>query len=405
MEHQDAIPTDNLPTRGPRHPWLWGGLALVALGGLGVVVASRLVQHAHVAEQARPQGGPRRLLVDHARRAVASQELSLPGSVLPAERAQINGMVSGVIREVRVNIGDHVTRGQLVAVIDAPEASAQLGVARARLRSSQENVGLVRQKATRVENLARSSISSQQDADTARLEANNAQASIDLNRAETQRYAALAAYQRVIAPFDGTVTRRLVDPGAVVSPGNTALLELATTQDLKISIDVPQLASSSIKVGDRLKVIDRNRRDPVEATVLRTAGALDATTRTLRAELSVSASSGLLVGSYVTVQVKMTPVAPGLLIPAAALASNATGLQVFVLGPGNRVQRRTVRVLRDLGREVELEGEVGDRDTVVLFPPVDLNHDDEIVPQEAPRKPAASASAPPAPSAPPAASR
>lgn len=385
MDHSEEIETKNLHTRGPRHPWLVALLALGALGAVGVGVARRLQAHAAVAQEARPPGGPRRVLVTKLTRGSASSELTLPGTVQPAERATLNGMVAGVVREVKVNIGDKVKKGQVLAVIDAPEVNAQYASARTRVWESEKNIDLTRQKATRIENLAKTSVTSQQEADAARAEYNSALAAIDRNKADAQRYAALVGYQRVVSPFDGTVTRRLVDPGAVISNGATPVVEIATTQRLEVTIDVPQAASDGIQAGARLKVTARGRRDPVEGTVLRTAGALDPASRTLRVELGLPENSGLLAGAYVTVTLKQTS-SQTLLAPAGALASGTAGQQVLVVAEGNRVQRRTVRVQRDLGREVELEGDVHEGEVLILFPPVDLNNGDLVEPTEPAKK-------------------
>jgi len=404
MEHNDQVSVQNLSTRGPRHPWLLALLGLAGLSALGLALSRRLADHRAVAAQAVPVSQARKVLVARVSRGSTSSEMALPGTVQAAERAVLNGMAAGVVREVRVNIGDTVKKGQLLAVVDAPEVTAQYVSARTRVWESEKNIDLVRQKAARIENLSKSNITSQQEADAARAEYNSALAAVDRNKADAQRFAALVGYQRLVAPFDGTVTRRYVDPGAVVGNGSTPIVELSTTQKLEIVVDIPQSATEGMRPGVKLKVTARGKREPVEVTVLRTAGALDPTTRSLRTELAVPENSGLLAGAYVNVTVKQVAV-QALLIPAAALSVGTAGQQIYVVSAERRIQRRSVRVLRDLGREIELDGEVREGETLVLFPPVDLNNDDLVEPTEPPKpKPAASASAAPAGSAPPAAS-
>ncbi|RYE94569.1 MAG: efflux RND transporter periplasmic adaptor subunit, partial [Myxococcales bacterium] len=336
------------------------------------------------AERATPENGPRPVLISRLVRSSAASELSLPGTVVPVERAVINGMVAGVVTKMNVNIGDVVKKGQVIALIDAPEMSAQLASARARVSESEKNLDPIRQRSQRVQKLAETQVTSQQEADAARMELNSAVSAIERNKADAQRYNALVTYQRVVAPFDGTITRRVADPGAVVTAGQTPIVEIATAERLKITIDVPQSASSDMQPGRKFRVTSRGARAPIEAPILRTAGAIDPLSRTLRVELEVPPGSGILAGAYVTVQVKQAATS-ALLAPAGALANGAAGPQLLVVTPDNRAQRRNVRIVRDLGRELEVEGDVHEGEPVVLFPPVDLATNEPVAPSEAPK--------------------
>jgi RND family efflux transporter MFP subunit len=398
---EPAVDTADLATRGPRRPLLLASMAALVLGAGTYGVAQRLQARREVQREAGVAAGPRRVMTAPLRRGTAAAELSLPGTVAPVERSVLNGMVNGVVQKVVVNIGDRVKKGDLLATIDAPETAAQYASARTRVTEAQQNVALIRQKMERSEAMSRQGLASQQELDTVKLELNSALALVDRSRADASRFGALVGYQRVTAPFDGTVTRRLVDPGAVVAPGMTPLFEVATTQRLKITLDVPQAAADAAHPGHRLQVQVRGRARPVEAPVLRTSGAIDPASRTLRVELDVPPEAGLLAGSYVTVRVAQ-PAAAVLLAPASAIVTGAAGVQVLLVEEGGRIARRTVRVVRDLGRELELEGELKEGDRVVLFPPVDLRADEIVVATEASARapsppPAASSSARPAP--------
>ena len=363
------------------------GIGLLIVLGLGVGL--RLHQHGLAAQEAQPSGGPRKVLFARARPAAAEQTLELPGTVRAIETSLVYGLVGGMVSEMHVHIGDRVKKGQLLALLAAPDMSQQLSAARAQLREAEQNVDLVQQRSQRYEQLAAVGVAAQQEAENARLSANSARAAVERSRAEMQRFGALAGYQRVTAPFDGTVTRRLVDPGVAVVAGVTPLLELATADELKALVEVPQTAAAAMQVGSPVEVVARGLARSVSAKVLRTAGALDPVTRTLRVELALPRDSGLLAGAYVTVRLKLARPAPALVIPAAALSARAEGLRVAVLNDTDRVELRPVKVQRDFGREVELEGELATGTRVVLFPPVDLTNGDAVAPvEQAASKPA-----------------
>lgn len=404
-EHDDTVRVDDLDTRGPRRLWLLGLVGLGVVAAAGVMVAERVHARQATVERAAPENGPRRVLTSRLVRSTAAAELSLPGTVVPVERAVVNGMVAGVVTKMNVNIGDVVKKGQVLALIDAPEMTAQLASARARVTESEKNLDPIRQRSQRVQKLAETQVTSQQEADAARMEYTSALSAIERNKADAQRFGALVGYQRVVAPFDGTITRRAADPGAVVTAGQTPIVEIATAQRLKITIDVPQSASGDMQPGRTFRVTARGTRAPIEAPILRTAGAIDPLTRTLRVELEVPPGSGILAGAYVTVQVKQAATT-ALLAPAAALANGAAGPQLLVVTPDNHAQRRNVRIVRDLGRELEVEGEIHEGDPVVLFAPVDLASGDLVAPSEAPKPkaPGAGSAAPAASGAAPAGS-
>lgn len=385
-EHSGSTPGPRLPR--PRVLSVAAGSGLVLLVVLGLGIGLRLHQRGQAVKAAQPSGGPRKVLFARARAAAAQQTLELPGTVRAIETSLVYGMVSGTVSEMHVHIGDRVKKGQLLAVLAAPDLAQQLSAARAQLREAEQNVDLVQQRSRRFDQLAAAGVAAQQEAENARLSWNSARAAVERSRAEMQRFGALAGYQRVTAPFEGTVTRRLIDPGVAVNAGVTPLLELATADDLKALVEVPQTAAAAMRVGSVVEVAARGLGRAVSAKVLRTAGALDPVTRTLRVELALPHDAGLLAGAYVTVRLKLQRPAPALTIPAAALSARAEGLRVAVLGDQDRVELRPVKVQRDFGREVELEGDLAAGTRVVLFPPVDLSNGDAVEPvEQAPSRP------------------
>lgn len=192
------------------------------------------------------------------------------------------------------------------------------------------------------------------------------------------RLTAVKGYSRVVAPFAGVVTRRLVEQGALVSTDRTPLFELAQTETLKVTVDVPQWLAPDVKQGLVLKVAPPNRPQlAVEARVGRSAGALDPVTRTLRIEALVDKPGALLANAFVQVTFQVERAAPPLIIPASALVARADGARVHVV-KANVIATTPVQVARDQGRTVEVLTGVEPGMQVVLNPPDDLENGEKV---------------------------
>lgn len=348
-----------------------GMLALAAVLAIGAAVAQRFTIRRAEAEAAKPSAAPRKVLVTRAKALAGAASLALPGTVRAIEQTVVHARAPGFVRAVKVQIGDKVKKGALLAQLDAPELLDQITVAKTRLEEAQSNLGLAKTRSERLTELAAQGAASKLDADDAQARYNSARAAVASAKAEVQRLSNLASYLRVTAPFDATVTKRLVDPGANVNAGATALFELATTAARKVVVDVPQALTTTIGKDLVAKVTAKDGH-AVEAKLLRTADALDEATRTLRVELALPEGTPLLPGTWVDVHMPIAHAPAARVVPAFVLSIGAEGTRVAVVGKDSKVEFRKVKIARDLGKELEITGDLEGGDPLVMFPPVDL---------------------------------
>lgn len=325
----------------------------------------------------REQGAPP---VRVASPVAAAKELkvSLPGSVRPKDQVTLYARSNGFLRQVLVDLGDTVKKDQVLARIDAPDLGASLAQTNARLAQANAALALVAAQHERTLALGKTGNLSAQDIDASALRLRAAESEKALATAEHERLSALVGYLTVKAPFDGTINRRYVDDGALVSSERTALFDLATTGNLQIDVDVPQWAATQVKAGLVANVTASQQQ--FTATVMRTAGALDATLRTLRTELKPQDGAMLLPGAYVTVNFQVPRDEPVLQLPSSSVAMRGGVPSVAVVGAGDALRYVPVKIVRELGRDVEVLGDVPADARVALYPPASLNDGDVVRP-------------------------
>lgn len=380
--------TETAPARGRRPHvgrWLFAAAVVVALAAVAAVPRAERARTLDRLEAAAR--APRRVSVAVASPAPATVEFSLPGTALPMVSTALRARTTGFVRRLHVDMGDRVRAGQLLAELDAPETLQELRVAQARLSEAEKNVGLAQGTAERHARLATEGISTRQQADDARARANSASASLSTSRAELQRLAALRVYLRITAPFDGVITRRHVDTGALVTPGAEPLFELAQTEMLKVYVDVPQTFAPMVKVGQSVNVAPRAMgTTQVAGKVARTAGALDPSARTLRTEVHLPAHQTLLAGSFVTVTFAAERTGPAaVMIPASTLVLRKEGPRVATIVDG-KAKFLPVQIAWDRGRQVELAGGLRGNETLVVNPPDNLEDGEPLQAAEAPAR-------------------
>lgn len=350
------------------------GSVVLAIGlaiGLGMAIGRRMQIRAAEAIAAAPPNEPRRVLVVQQKSGDSALGATLPGTVRARESTVIQARAPGYLKSMKVDLGDRVRKGQLLAEIEAPELLDQLRLSRARLAEAQANVPLSEARSTRLAALAKTGAATAQEAEDALAHTNSARAALAAAKAEVERLSSVAQYLRVVAPFDGTITRRGVDPGAVVNVGATALFEVATTDAVKVVVDVPQALAASLGAAQTAEVTTKSG-GKFTATLLRRADALDELTRTQRIELALEGDASLPPGTWVDVRLQVTRAGAGRLVPAAALAFGAEGPRIFVVDAQSTARPVKVAIVRDFGRELEVTGEIDEGATLILFPPVDL---------------------------------
>jgi RND family efflux transporter MFP subunit len=303
-----------------------------------------------------------------------SSTLVLPGTVQAYYEAPIYARTSGYLKAWHTDIGTNVKKGQLLAEIDTPEVDQQLRQAQADLATAQANYDLARSTNERWQGLLATQSVSQQDADERAGDAAAKAAVRQSAAANVARLQELESFKRVVAPFDGVVTQRNTDVGALINagqgtPGN-ALFRVADTHRLRIYVSVPQAYAASISEGmpAKLEFADHPGR-LFPATVTSSARALDPNSRTLQVELQIDNAKGeLLPGSYAQVHFDL-PSSPGTLrIPVNAVIFRSTGVQVATV-EGDRVRLKKITEGRDLGTEIEVLAGLEPTDVLVLNPP------------------------------------
>jgi RND family efflux transporter MFP subunit len=300
------------------------------------------------------------------------------GTPLPAEvqafvQASIHARASGYLKNWFVDIGQSVTNGQLLAEIDTPELDSQLAQAKAELDQANANLALAKTTADRWTELLKTASVSEQETVEKTADYTLKQADVEAARANVQRLEDLKSFDRVTAPFDGTVTLRNTDIGALISADSgPELFRIAQTDPLRVYVRVPQQFIHAIVPGQKAELTFQESQGKIfPATVTRTAGAVDTSSRTLQVELQVAnPHNEIFAGSYAQVRFDEIPTAANVLVLSDnALIFRAQGMQVAVLDKDNKVQLRSVKLGRDFGNTVEVLAGLNADDRVINNPP------------------------------------
>jgi RND family efflux transporter MFP subunit len=314
---------------------------------------------------------------------VKRSSLSLPGRLEADSQAQIFARVSGYLKELKVDIGTPVKAGQLLAEIDAPDLDQQIMQAEADVAAAQANATLARGMLERGQSLIASGAVSKQTLDQRSADAENRQGLVKSLQANLERLRVLEKYKRITAPFDGLVTARTTDVGALINAGSSggpALFVVSDITKLRGYVNVPQNYVPSIKVGTKATITVPEYRDRTfAATVEASAQAVDPTSGTTRMLLSVDNPNGeLMTGSFANVQLELPSAESAIHVPASAMIFNQNGMQVATVGSDGRIVLKPVTIARDLGREVEIGSGLGPHDMIVASPPDGIASGDQV---------------------------
>jgi RND family efflux transporter MFP subunit len=305
---------------------------------------------------------------------MAKSDLSapLPASVQAYIQASIHARASGYLKNWYVDIGDHVTNGQVIALIDTPELDEQLAQAKAQVDQALAARDLSKITADRWSQLVKTASVSDQENAEKQSDYVLQQANVEAARANLQRLQDLKGFDSVTAPFTGVITARNTDIGQLISSGSgPELYRMAQTDPLRVYVQVPQQYVFDVKPGQKAELTFLERPDKAfEATVTRTAGAVDPTTRTLQVELQVPNPNGeLFSGTYSQVRFNRSPNQGAMTISDNAIIFRAEGTQVAVVDGGNKVKLRDIKVGRDYGDAIEVLGGLNTNDQVINNPP------------------------------------
>jgi RND family efflux transporter MFP subunit len=301
----------------------------------------------------------------------AAGGLVLPAEVKPLLEAPIFSRANGYLKRWLVDIGARVETGQLLAEVDTPELDQQLEQARAQLAESEAALALAKTTAERWADLLKTASVSEQETAEKQADYKLKTATVEAGRANVHRLEQLQSFERITAPFGGTITTRNTDVGDLITAGSgRELFHLAQTQTLRVYVRVPQGAARGISPGQSAElIIPEIPGKKFPATVTNTSGAMATDSRTLLTELQVDNTQGeILPGSYAQVRFIDPNNNLVLTLPSNTLLFRAEGLQVGVVGPDNKVELRNVDIGRDFGQTVEVLSGVGPTDRVIANP-------------------------------------
>jgi len=365
------------------------GLGLAAISGFILVVAvvamgvsTRKMADARLSEWTEDQAVPTVAIAKLDSR-TRMTTVDLPGRLEAYSQAQLYARVSGYLSDWKADIGARVKAGQLLAEIDAPDLDQQIMQSQANLASAQANAALSAATLQRGQSLIPSGAISKQDLDQRTADASNKQGIVKSAQADLERMRVLEKYKKIVAPFDGLVTARTTDVGALINAGGSggpALFVVSEVSKLRLYVNVPQNYVPSIKIGTKAKlaVPEYPGRD-FTATVESSAQSVDPASGTTRMQLAVDNSSGeLMTGAYANVHLEL-PRPDGVInVPASALIFDQGGMRIATVGDDNRVALKGVTIARDMGKEVEIGAGLTPGDRVIESPPDGIGSGDQV---------------------------
>jgi RND family efflux transporter MFP subunit len=322
-----------------------------------------------------------------------AREIVIPGNIQAFTLAPIYARTTGYVKAWYHDIGTHVHKGELLAVIETPELDQQLASAKADLATANANAGLAKITADRYKDLIGSSAVSQQDTDNAvnLLAARNTE--VAAAAANVRRLEELQSFERIEAPFDGVITARNLDIGQLISAsgstttagagtvtGNKEIFDISAIGTLRVFINVPQIYAPDAKNGATATLtLPQYPGRTFKGKLVRSSDAVDPSTRTLLAEVDVDNRSGeLLPGSYTEVHLNVSSAAPALIVPVTALILQPDGMQVATVDASHHVHMVHVTPGRDFGNTVEILSGLSAGQSIVPIPPDSLTDGEEV---------------------------
>ncbi len=380
------MPSDSLPPpgkvsrRGLALAGIIGGLAIafVVVNGVG----SRNASEAKLKEATDAMAIPTVALIEPGVGGNKSY-LDLPGRLEAYSRAPIYARVSGFLKAYYVDIGASVKAGQLLAEIEAPDLDQQLLQARAALASAQAAETLATVTAQRWQTLGGSNAASKQAVDEKAGDLTVKQALTKAAQANVDRLVVLSDFKRVVAPFDGIVTTRNTDIGALInadSSAGLALFVISDTQKLRLNVSVPQNYVPAVKLNTKVEITVPEYQGKVfHGLVEASARSVDAASGTTRMQVVVGNAAGeLMPGAFANTRIQLPENAKALTIPAGALIFGQKGLRVAVVDADSKVTLKNVTIARDLGQVVEIGSGLERTDRVIESPPDGLSNGDPV---------------------------
>src|SRR5271167_3959152 len=368
----EITPPPKLPPAPPRTALLLIGLVLLLLVIGGVIAMLIRIHDDHVLANETERESIPTVAVIHPTAENPDEDVVLPGSLQAFEESPIYARTNGYLLRWYKDIGSRVSQGELLADIDTPEVDQELMQARATRQQVAAQMDLAKINADRYVGLRTTDSVSQQEADQQASGYQQAKANLDAADANVRRLEQLESFKHVYAPFSGVLTKRNVDPGALINAGGTGkeLFDIAKVDPLRVFVSVPQNYAPAIKTGMPASVILQEfPGEKFSGTVVRTAESIDPTTRTLLTEVDVPNRDGrLLPGSFGEVHFRPGIDVQRLTIPVNAMLFRQEGPRVAVVGSDGKVHLRTITIGKDYGATLEILGGVELEDRVIINP-------------------------------------
>jgi RND family efflux transporter MFP subunit len=368
-------PTNGVAPAPARHR----GALLFAVIALAVVAAvvysgihSRAVGESQLKQRTDEAAIPT-VRVVFPRQGAPTDEIVLPGITQAFTDAPIYARTNGYLMHWYFDIGAHVKKDQLLAVIDTPEIDQALQQAQADLDTAKANVAIAKITADRWQGLVNDGSVSQQETDQDVINLKAMQATLESNAANVRRLEQLQSFEKVYAPFDGIVTARHTDIGALIDAGRSPepqeLFHMAYTRTLRVYVAVPEVYSPAVRSGGSATLtLDEFPGEIFRGTIVRNDNYIDISSRTLLVEVDIDNPTGqLLPGSYVFVHLKLPNVTHPLTLPADTLIFRKEGLQVALVRDG-KAQLVSVKISHDFGNSVEIAASLQPTDSVIVDP-------------------------------------
>jgi membrane fusion protein, multidrug efflux system len=375
--------TEPSPPVSPRKLGIFGVVAVVAVLLLVVTgIRAREDSSVKLKEWTDNQAVPSVAVIFPDPKALQAT-IDLPGRLEAYNRAPIFARVSGYLKYWNADIGARVKAGDVIAEIEAPDLDQQLLQARADLANQQASAKLSDVTLARRKTLIASNFVSMQEIDERTADLSNKNAAVKSNQANVERLEALAGYKKITVPFDGIVTARSTDVGALINAGQSsgpAMFVISDIRKLRVYVNVPQSYVPSVPLGSKAVIsVPEYQTKTFAATVEASAQAVDVNSGTTQMQLALDNSAGeLMPGGYANVRLSLQHSGVPFNIPSSALILDQNGLRVAVVGPDDRVILKTVTIGRDLGRNIELASGLSADDRVITAPPDGVANGDQV---------------------------
>jgi RND family efflux transporter MFP subunit len=361
---------------------LGGAFVLLAISVVAYGMGSRAAQNSRLHDLTEAQAVPTVAVVAPTQ-VEHDGGLDLPGRLEAYIRAPIYARVPGYLKTWKHDIGGKVKAGDVLAEIDTPDLDQQLNQARADLSVAQANAKLAQISAERWQSLANTDAVAQQDVDQRTFTLNANMAQVTAAQANVDRLVAEEGFKRLSAPFDGIVTARETDIGALINvgaAGGAELFVVSETRKLRVYVNVPQNYVPSVPPGTKATItVPEHPGKTYSGTVDASAQAVSPSTGTTLMQLLVDNSAGeLMPGDYASIHLQIAGAAHALSVPSSALIFDAKGLSVATVDAGNRVLLKPVSIDRDLGPVVELASGLAPDDRVIQNPPDGIGNGAEV---------------------------